>query len=76
MSQASNVVTADVDGDELPEFVASLAAFKAVDQTHGKLLWEVDAPVSNLSPVINDIDGDGVCEIIVGLRDGTLRVYK
>jgi outer membrane protein assembly factor BamB len=74
--QTSDVVTADVDGDGLPEFVASLAAYKAVDTAHGKLLWEVDIPVSQCPPVVADVDGDGQSEIIVGLRDGTLRVYK
>jgi hypothetical protein len=74
--QTSDVVTADVDGDGLPEFVASLAAYKAVDAGHGKVLWEVDAPVSQCPPVVADVDGDGLSEIIVGFLDGTLRVYK
>jgi hypothetical protein len=74
--QTTDVVTADVDGDGLPEFVASLAAYKAVGADRGRVLWEVDAPVSHCPPVVADVDGDGLSEIIVGLLDGTLRIYK
>jgi outer membrane protein assembly factor BamB len=75
IKQTSEVVTADVDGDGRPEFVAGLAAFKAVDQSNGKLLWEVDAPAAH-APVIADFDGDGLCEMILGCTDGKIRVYK
>ena len=37
IKQTTDVVTADIDGDGKPEFLAGLAAFKAIDQTHGRV---------------------------------------
>jgi outer membrane protein assembly factor BamB len=74
-NQTTDVVTADVDGDGRPEFIAGLAAVKAIDPTHGKLLWEVNVPAAH-APVIADLDADGLCEIIQGCTDGKIRVYK
>jgi outer membrane protein assembly factor BamB len=73
--QTTDVVTADVDGDGRPEFLAGLAAFKAIDQSTGKVLWEVDAPAAH-APVVADVDGDGLCEIVLGCTDGRIRVYE
>jgi hypothetical protein len=75
IKQTTEVVTADVDGDGRPEFIAGLAAIKAVNPTSGKLLWDVDAPAAH-APVIADLDGDGFCEMILGCTDGRIRVYK
>ena len=73
--QDTDVVTADVDGDGRPEFLAGFAAFKALDQTSGKTLWESDVPAAH-APVIADLDADGLCELIVGCTDGKIRVYR
>jgi outer membrane protein assembly factor BamB len=73
--QATDVVTADVDGDGRPEFLVGLAAFKAVDEHHGRLLWEVEVPAAH-APVVADVDGDGYCEILLGCLDGRVRVFK
>ena len=75
IKQTTEVVTADVDGDGRPEFVAGLAAFKAIDQTSGKVLWEADVPAAH-APVIADLDGDGFVRLILGCTDGKIRVYK
>jgi outer membrane protein assembly factor BamB len=75
IKQTSEVVAADVDGDGRPEFVAGLAAFKAVDQSSGTVIWELDVPAAH-APVVADLDGDGLCEMIVGCTDGKIRVYK
>ncbi len=75
IKQTTDVVTADVDGDGLPEFLAGLAAYKAIDQSHGKVLWEVQAPAAG-SPLVADVDGDGLCEIVLPCSDGKIRAYK
>jgi outer membrane protein assembly factor BamB len=75
IKQTTDVVTGDVDGDGRPEFLAGLAAFKAINQTSGKVLWEAEAPAAH-APVVADVDGDGFCEIILGGTDGKIRVYK
>ena len=51
------------------------AAFKPIDQTHGRVLWEVEVPAAH-GPVVADVDGDGLCEIVLGCTDGVVRVYK
>jgi outer membrane protein assembly factor BamB len=75
IKQTTEVVTADVDGDGRPEFIAGLAAIKAIGPTSGKVLWEVDVGAAH-APVIADLDGDGFCEIIQGCTDGRIRVFK
>jgi outer membrane protein assembly factor BamB len=75
VKQTTDVVTADIDGDGRPEFLAGLAAFKPIDQTHGRVVWEVDVPAAH-SPVVADVDGDGKCEIVICGTDGVLRVFK
>lgn len=77
--QWTDVVTADVDNDGRPEFIAggsALAAIKALNEKSGKVLWEVPVPGGARSPAIADIDGDGFGEIVVGCGDGKVRVYK
>ena len=59
----------------MPEFVVGLAAFRAVDESHGEILWGVPAPAA-AAPLVADIDGDGLCEMILPCSDGKLRVYK
>ena len=75
IKQVTDVVTADIDGDGRPEFIAGLAAYKPIDQKHGRVVREVDVPAAN-SPVIADVDGDGRCEIVLGCTDGVIRVFK
>jgi outer membrane protein assembly factor BamB len=75
IQQTTDVVTADVDGDGRPEFLAGLAAFKAINPSTGKLLWEVDAAAAH-APVVADVDGDGRCEIVLGCTDGSIRIYR
>jgi outer membrane protein assembly factor BamB len=75
IKQLTDAATADLDGDGRPEFIAGFAAIKAVDQTHGRVLWDTDVPAAH-SPVIADLDGDGLCEMILGCTDGKVRAFK
>ncbi|NPV48252.1 MAG: VCBS repeat-containing protein [Armatimonadetes bacterium] len=74
----TDTITADVDGDGLPEFLLAgnaVTAIEPVSENAGKLLWEVPLPNSR-TPLIADVDGDGLGEIIVTCGDGKLRVLK
>jgi outer membrane protein assembly factor BamB len=75
----SDVLTADVDGDGLCEFVLggdALLAIKAMGDRTGEILWQLPLPQGSLTPTIADVDGDGRCEIVVGCGDGVMRVFK
>jgi len=77
--QWTDVVTADVDGDGAPEFLAgggALGAIKAANGQSGQVLWEATCPAAVYSPVVADVDGDGLGEIIVGCSDGKVRAFR
>jgi hypothetical protein len=50
-------------------------AIKAVNPTSGKVLWETDVPAAH-APVIADVDGDGLCEMMLGCTDGKVRAFQ
>jgi hypothetical protein len=75
----TDVITADVDGDGTLEFVAggnAITTIKAKGNNEGCVLWELEIPGGCLTPTIGDVDGDGICEIIVSCGDGLVRGYK
>lgn len=75
---SSDTITADVDGDGLPEFIltgTTVTAIKAVGVNAGMVLWEVALP-SYDSPLVADLDGDGYGEIILTSSAGAVRVLK
>ena len=76
---STDVVTADVDGDGMLEFLAggkALTAIKATGEDCGEVLWEYPVAGGCLTPTIGDVDGDGVCEIVLSCGDGKVRVLK
>jgi hypothetical protein len=79
LGSGTDVVTADVDDDGRPEFVTGgelLSAVKAVDDQNGRILWQVPIPGGSLTPTVADVDGDGLCEIVLSCGDGKVRIYK
>lgn len=75
INETLGVLTADLDGDGRPEFLAGTTAIKAVDGAAGKVLWRMDAAFA-CEPIVADVDGDGLCEIIGVGQDAKIRVYK
>jgi outer membrane protein assembly factor BamB len=77
-ASASEVASADIDGDDRPEFLfgTSHGELYAVgdDGRKPRVLWKAHFPASVGAPVIADVDGDGACEILVGMGDGNLCV--
>jgi hypothetical protein len=75
-----SVVAGDLTGSGVDGFLVGLpngelvAICEAAGQ--GAVLWEtrLDAPINEA--ILADVDGDGLCEIILSADDGTVRVLK
>ena len=70
----SNIVTGDIDGDSLDEFVTGdkNGNLYVINSEDGALTWTVkfDGAIGN--PVLADVNDDGKIEILVGAGDGFL----
>jgi outer membrane protein assembly factor BamB len=72
-SVATDVVSCDIDGDGIVEFIMGMADGRLLtlgDQ--GKIKWAHDFGFSLGPPVVADCDGDGLPEIIIMAGDGFL----
>jgi hypothetical protein len=69
-----DVVAGDLDNDGRPEFLVGAIAIKAVSATEGKVLWDAGFAAAQ-APILADINGDGLCEIIVVCQDAKTRAY-
>ena len=78
-SACSDVVTCDVDGDGVPEFVFGTSHGKlyAVGDRSGKphVLWTLDIGAGVGNVILADVNGDGASEIIVARGDGYVSVF-
>ena len=73
----SSPAVADLDGDGLPEVIASPYTLFALNGEDGSVQWKADPPGSRTWPgvVTADIDADGDTEIVVAQGGGYLSVY-
>jgi len=78
-ASASDVAAGDVDGDGRPEFVFGTshgALYALGDGDDGpRLVWKVDAGSGLGAPILADVNGDGVCEIIAASVEGYVNVF-
>jgi len=76
---------ADLNGDRRPELIVTsfepalarpARGWLSVVSAEGRLLWhaELPAPVES-SPLVADVDGDGLLEVLVADRSGLLHCY-
>lgn len=59
-----------IPGAEPGDPRAGAGAVSAFSGRDGALLWSTDVGVVDASPVLGDVTGDGVPDVVVGLRDG------
>lgn len=76
---ASNCVSADINGDGIEEFIYAngsklLAVAKRNDEI--SIFWQIELPASIQNIVVDDVDNDGSAEILAGGRDGILYCIK
>jgi outer membrane protein assembly factor BamB len=76
----SAIITGDVDGDDMVEFMfggqnGKLYIYRDAGD-HPEEVWQkqFDGPVG--TPLLADIDGDGKSEIILSIGDGNIVVLK
>ena len=79
-SRISGVVSADVDGDGLPEFIfgtgdGRLMALRG-GETDDRVVFSVQLPAAVGMPVICDPAGNGHMHLLVGCADGKLYAFK
>ena len=76
---ASDIVTGDVDGDGMQEFVfgTSHGAVYCLGDNNGvpRLLWQLDCEAPSGTPILADVTGDGSIEIIVATKNGYVLIY-
>jgi len=72
----TSVVAGDVDGDGQDEFLTGLPDGRLVCLGQGRIVWEreLDAAVAN--PILADVEGDGLAEVVVSTADGHVRILK
>ena len=80
-SVTTDIISADVDADDRPEFVFAtqdgrLCAAEGSSQRGGTLLWQLDLGFELSSPVIADADGDGRAEILMVAGNGVLYAVQ
>ncbi len=69
-----DIVTADIDGDGVSEFIGAGSRIYAIkgESEGGKVLWSLDLDRSLSAPVVADVDGDRLAEVLVVTADGYL----
>lgn len=76
----SSPAVVDLDGDGIPEIIASRTRTLYVWHADGTLFWKASPPISHGRifgpPVVVDLDGDGRPEVAVGSGNETISVWN
>ena len=76
----TSIVAGDVDGDGRDEFVLGLTDGRLIcvgqRNDRGTVIWETNLGAGVANPIIADLDGNGIAEIVVSTSDGYIRVLR
>jgi hypothetical protein len=78
-SGSGHFTSADIDSDGRDEFLYSLGTNEIIaldNDAPNNILWRAKLPATSDTPVIADIDNDGLAEIIVCTSDGYINILK
>ncbi|MGQ9608032.1 MAG: FG-GAP repeat domain-containing protein [bacterium] len=78
-SSSGHFTSCDINSDGKDEFLFSLVSNEIIALFHdvtGHILWRKRLGAIPDTPVLADIDGDGLAEIIVCTSDGYINVLK
>lgn len=78
-SSGGHFTSGDINSDGKDEFLFSLASNEIIALSHdvtGHILWRKRLGATPDTPILADIDGDGLTEIIVCTSDGYINVLK
>ena len=76
----NSIAAGDVDGNGRDEFLIGMSDGRLIciarQDGKGKVLWEKEFDAGVANPIIADIDGDDLAEIVLSTSDGLLRILK
>ena len=76
----TSVVAGDVDGNGQEAFLVGLSDGRLVciaeEGTEGSTLWQLQFAAAVANPVIADVDGDDVAQIVISTADGYVRILR
>ena len=78
-NSGGHFASGDIDGDGRDEFIYPSGSGELIalsETAPGHVLWRVQLPAEPETPIIADVDGDGLAEILVVTADGFLNVLR
>jgi hypothetical protein len=74
----SSPATLDVNGDGMPEIIASAYSLVALNGSNGSLVWRAGSTSNRTWPgvVVADLNRDGASEIVIAQSGGLVSAYR
>jgi outer membrane protein assembly factor BamB len=70
----NSIAAGDLDGNGRDEFLVGMSDGRLLCIAKGKILWQKRFNAGVANPIIADVDGDSLAEIVLSTSDGYLRI--